>query len=95
MDTDEHGCRQGKTTAWTTRLKALIGERIFHFRKPFPIRVYPCPSVVKTFFYCMDSVKPELFDWSAELRFGAFVGRAPGLKMSVGLHQKVIRFARR
>jgi len=33
---------------------ALAWGVSFYFRKPLPIRVYPCPSVVKTFFYWMD-----------------------------------------
>ncbi len=51
MNTDGHGCRLRERPPGQTRLGTLIGERVFPFRRPFLIRVYPCPSVVKHFSY--------------------------------------------
>jgi hypothetical protein len=50
MDADAHGLKQDKKSLQQIRKALLIDELICIAEIFFPIRVYPCPSVVKKVF---------------------------------------------
>ena len=83
LTTDGHGWTQIKTEEQEITRQSLpdslLGVSLFSFFKPFPIRVYLCPSVVESVFNCIDSVKmihfPAREMWPADVPILAFAIR--------------------